>query len=369
MLFCPFCGEPIVIPEQDDVKTPAPVVPEAASGTDVPSVEPEKSAEPAAADESRPATPSAKGDPSEKDAVAELLDWGWERREHAGDEWAREQAPREEFSPLLLDMDEADQTDWREEITRKKQEVAQEKRPPETRREGDAPVRLEGSAPKLELNRDDGDEKKPSRKRANTLVPPKTMDPDDIFMDGKADDFDDDYDPYDDEDDGEFSEPILYEDEDEGSFFMRHLRGIVGLALFAILILMFVIYAFSKAGQLTLARANLAWSTEAYSTLGSKSYQAGQFTEAGQFYERALQRAPNNYNFASSAAMAYNEANNLEKATEMLKRCVEIDPMKLEPYAYLLKLYPEAASRPWDVTQLLQQGYKMTGDSRLNVTG
>ena len=246
-----------------------------------------------------------------------------------------------------------------------------QKHPPETHREGDSPVRLEGSAPKLDLKKDGEGEnggKKPARKRPNTLVPPKTMNPDDIFMDGeKADP--DDYDPYDDDTDAGFNEPFVYEDEDEGSFFMRHLRGIVGLALFAILILMFVIYAFSKAGQQTLARANLAWSTEAYSTLGYQNYQDGQYVQAGQFYERALQRDPDNYGYASSAAMAYYQAEEKERSTEMLKRCIQIDPSRLEPYVYLLRLYPEAASRPWDVTQLLQQGYQTTGDSRLNVTG
>ena len=132
---------------------------------------------------------------------------------------------------------------------------------------------------------------------------------------------------------------------------------------------MFVIYAFSKPGQATLARANLAWSAEAYSTLGYQSYQEGQYNQAGLFYERALQRDGNNYSFASSAAMAYFEAGDAEKSAAMLKRCVEIDPTRLEPYVYLLKLYPEASSRPWDVTQLLRQGYQMTGDSRLNVSG
>jgi hypothetical protein len=53
----------------------------------------------------------------------------------------------------------------------------------------------------------------------------------------------------------------------------------------------------------------------------------------------------------------------------MLKKCVEINPTLLEPCIYLLKLYPDAAQRPWDITQLLQQGYQQTGDSRLNVTG
>lgn len=370
MLFCPFCGEAIVIPEQDEVKTSAPV-PESVS---VPETAPAEMVETEASEPAPSETvaePAPKSDAGEDDATAELLNWSWEREEHSDDEWAR-QEPVEAFSPLKLDEDEGESVDWREEISQRKQAATPEKHPPKTSREGDAPIRLEGSAPKLDLKADDEgpkDEKKPARKRANTLVPPKTMDLNDIFMDGKDNGYDDDYDPYDDDADDGYAEPFIYEDEEEGSFFMRHLRGIVGLALFAILILMFVIYAFSKAGQLTLAKVNLAWSTEAYSTLGYQNYQDGQYVQAGQFYERALQRDSDNYSYASSAAMAYFEAGEKEKSTEMLKRCVEIDPTKLEPYVYLLKLYPEAASRPWEVTQLLQQGYQRTGDSRLNVTG
>jgi tetratricopeptide (TPR) repeat protein len=194
------------------------------------------------------------------------------------------------------------------------------------------------------------------------------MDPDDIFMDRKRAPYEK-ADPYDDEADEFRSDFAFEEDDDEGSFFMRHLRGIVGLALFVILLLMFVIFAFSRAGQQSLARVNLAWSTEAYSQLGYESYQAQQFEQAGLYYERALQRDPDNYSYASSAAMAYNEAGNREKAAQMLKECARINPTLLEPYIYLLNLYPDAADRPWDVTQLLQQGYKNTGDTRLNVTG
>ena len=230
------------------------------------------------------------------------------------------------------------------------------------------PVRLDGAAPKLEADIEGatplaGDREK-HRKGASTLVPPKQMDPNDIFMDGS------DRDEFDDYDGKEFAdETFAFEDADEGSFFMRHIRGIVGLALFAILILMFVIYAFSKAGQQSLARINLAWSTEAYTQLGYEYYQAENYTQAGLYYERALQREPNNYNFASSAAMAYVNAKNTDKAAAMLKRCAEINPTLLEPYIYLLNLYPDAAQRPWDITQLLQKGYEYTGDSRLDVTG
>ena len=384
MLFCPFCGKPIVIPEQDDA-------PETPTVADVPAVpveeEPvnaESTAEPEAigtkeVDVSNKPTSVLIGDKKPEaaaadDAAAELLDWSRERKSHMDqDVWARPQTPTEDFAPLKLEEAEEEPEDshWREEIARKKQSVNLEKKPPEIKRGEETPVRLEGTAPKLELDvqgarpREKGQKR---RKQANTLVPPKTMDPEDIFMDDKRAPYDED-DPYDDDMNDNLSGSFSFEDDEEGSFFMRHLRSIVGLALFVIFLLLFVIYAFSRAGQLSLARVNAAWSKDAYSTLGYQYFQAEDYTQAGLYYERALQRDPNSYSFASSAAMAYLQAGNNEKAAMMLKRCAEIDPTKLEPYVYLLKLYPDAASRPWDITQLLQQGYQRTGDARLNVTG
>jgi tetratricopeptide (TPR) repeat protein len=138
-------------------------------------------------------------------------------------------------------------------------------------------------------------------------------------------------DPYDDEAEEFRSDFAFEEDDDEGSFFMRHLRGIVGLALFVILLLMFVIFAFSRAGQVSLARVNAAWSKDAYSTLGYQYFQAGDYSQAGLFYERALQRDPDSYSFASSAAMAYLEAGDNEKAAAMLKEDMEfIGPIRLK---------------------------------------
>ena len=406
MLFCPFCGKPIVIPEQDDtpvadaqaVNAPkaapvadaaqaAPVEKTSEEPTAVDSVlneavqEPETVGAAEAIAQDKPTSvlneTAATNDPEESgstdDAAAELLDWSRERESHLEkDVWARPEAPAEAFSPLVLE--EADgkpeEADWREEIARKKQAVNPEKKPPEIKRGEESPVRLEGAAPKLEQG-DPGEKAQGKgqkrRKPANTLVPPKTMDPEDIFMDDRRAPYED---PYDDEDaDDDLRGSFSFEDEEESSFFMRHLRGIVGLALFVILLLLFVIYAFSRAGQQSLARVNAAWSVDAYSTLGYQYFQAADYAQAGLYYERALQRDPNSYTFASSAAMAYLEAGNNDKAAAMLKRCAEIDPTKLEPYVYLLKLYPDAASRPWDITQLLQQGYQRTGDARLNVTG
>ncbi len=424
MLFCPFCGDPIVIPDQDDdvpsqpapaekeprhvrrdaetatepsAATPGAGAPEPAAvwepatgpdaaaavpndaeeapvGDKEPAREAESERDPWAArpleeTASEPLWPSdaeweamrselekaGKGETSEADAKAELEQWSRERG-RLSDELSGKPA----FSPLALEQDEAEE-DWRGEIERKKQAVVQEKKPPEVR-QSDAPkARLEGRAPKLKAGAEDAASPGKKRKAASTLVPAKAQDLDDLFMDDEdeLDDFG-----------GDFSEEeYAYEEEGESSFFMRHIRGFVGLALLMILALMFVIYAFSKAGQLSLARVNLAWSVNAYRQLGDDSSADEQYESAGQYYERALSRDEDNYDLASAAAMAYIRAENLEKATQMLKRCAELKPEALEAYYYLLQLYPDAANRPWEITQLIQQGYQLTGDSRLNVTG
>ena len=92
-----------------------------------------------------------------------------------------------------------------------------------------------------------------------------------------------------------------------------------------------------------------------------------EYRQAGVYYERALARDSDNYSYASSAAMSYIAADNREKATEMLKKCIEIQPLSVEPYVYLAGLYPDAATRPGSITMLIQQGYQTTGDSRLKL--
>ena len=370
MLFCPFCGEPIVIPEQDEPQAPAPAETETVEAAPLEEFVPLSEALPdAQGDDKSEKPPQEAGD-----AEAELLEWNRSRKTYAADDvWANPQRAAEEtFAPLSFEEPKEEKdTDWREEIARMKEAAAPEKKPPEMNALEREPVKLDGAAPKLEAEIKgalSAPREKP-HKGGSTLVPPKAMDPNDIFMDGKKADVGG-YDDYDDPPAKDFrEEEYVFEDADEGTFFMRHIRGFVGLALFLILILMFVIYAFSKAGQQSLARINLAWSTDAYTQLGYEYYQQEQYAQAGLYYERALQRDPHNYGYASSAAMAYVEAGNTEKAAAMLKRCAEINPTLLEPYIYLLNLYPDAAQRPWDITQLLQKGYDRTGDPRLNVTG
>lgn len=380
MLFCPFCGDPIVIPDQD-AEAPSPGVDEAPVEaptlqsqppaeaeadapeppvTEVPAPEPESRAE------DRPA------EPPKDDAAAELLQWDFERRSLAGDEAEPEARPDEEpFAPLRFDeADEGNGEDWREEISRRKQAAAPEKKAPEMRLSESQAVRLDGRAPALEgeTKGEPRAAKAKTHRAANTYVPAKAMDPGDIFMDDKPDAYDS-YDAYDDFEPDAPEDDFEYEEEREGSFLMRHIRGIVGLALLVVLALLFIVYTFTNAGQKSLARMNLAWNPSVYAGIAYEYYQNGQYTQAGQYYERALARDADNYAHASSAAMSYVSAKNTDKAAAMLKKCIEIDPNRVEPYVYLLNLYPEAADRPWDVTQLIRNGYQLTGDGRLDVAG
>ena len=286
MLFCPFCGTAIVIPEQ--------------SGEDG-SVQ----------------LPEAENEPK---------------------------TPHIEFRPLQLDIPEPvkpAEEDAPEETPEKKSESAE--RPASER-----PRHGSGSS--------------------GTRIPPKPISLDDMFLDDEddGDDYDDDDD--DDDDAGEYE----FEDDDEGSFFERHIRGIVGIILFLILLVLVAIYAVSDSGQKLLARHNLAWDDSAYENLakdysakGFDCYMNGQYEEAGAYYEKALEYDADNYDYASTAANAYVTANKPEKAIEMLKRMIAIDPTRVEPYVYLKQYYPDAAQRPADIAALLEQGYQQTGEASL----
>ena len=101
MLFCPFCGEPIVIPEQDEepaAAQPKEAVPSGEAVPEAPVVPEDKPIEKPSRDED-----SGSGDAD--DAAAELLDWNLERLGRS-DEWARRDEAEETFSPLQLDETE-----------------------------------------------------------------------------------------------------------------------------------------------------------------------------------------------------------------------------------------------------------------------
>ena len=158
------------------------------------------------------------------------------------------------------------------------------------------------------------------------------------------------------------------EDYNEESFFSRHWKGLLCFVLLIVLAGGGVFFATTEMGQAQLAKINYPLpfiQAEKYGKLGFEAYQAGSYTEAGAYYERALAREPGSFNYAQSAAMAYIAANDTEKAAEMLKKCIELEPKVADLYLHLLALYPDPSTRPTEIVGILQRGYAETGDVRL----
>lgn len=327
MLFCPFCGSPIVIPDQDEAS--------AAGRAD--QIAPEPAQQSAAQTADEPALKSA--------YPKSLFDAPAAKREI--------EEPQEEFVPLSFDFEAQDEPEAQIEPPREEPQQEQEeiKPAPLDIPEEEIPARRPVSAaPRPQSGR-----KRPS----NTYIPVKEIDPDDIFMDADDDyDLDEDFDDADDDD-------YYYEDREEGSFFRRHVRGLVALLLFFVLLSVCLLWATTDKGQSTLARFNLAWRADAYAELGYAAYQQDNDLMAARYYERALARDEDNYEYAHSAMVAYYEADQIEASANMLKRCIAMEPDNPEPYQELLILYPDAQQRPWEIKELIRQGYEKTGDASL----
>ena len=338
MLFCPFCGAEIVIPEQDEEAPEEPQPVEAAPVSEPKSVEAAPVSEP---------QPDSSGAPEEEPMDAEAFSASWRAEEP---DWLKDDpdawAPRE---PEIADIPD---------------ELPPPKpRPPVLAAE--RPPRVSGSA----LQRD----VRSSGERHFGRGEPTALNGGGLFMEAeKPERPKDEYDRYDEYEDAydredEEDEIDAFEDEDRPGFLMRHLRSVVGGLLFLALAIIVLLYALSGPGQESLARANLAWRPEVYSRLGKASYESGEYNKAGLYYERALSRMPDKYAFASSAAKCYLDAGNDAKAAEMLKKCIALQPNTEAPYVYLLDLYPEAVDRPLEVPQLIEQGYRLTGSARLKL--
>ncbi len=357
MLFCPFCGSPIVIPEQDEAQ---PNVPAEAEET----LEKPLDVEQTDWEESLPSM-DVREEESPRDAQRPVSLFA------AYDAAPQQEAPDKHFVPLSFDF-EVDMDDQPPEAQSAPVDIIPEFR--DQNEEGDVqassqrPTRR--NAP--ELMRPENAQ----RRAANTYIPIKEITPTDMFMDGF--DAQDDYDDYDADDyDAPVSRDRCYRDEIEddfdfeepesGSFFQRHIRGIVGLLLLLMVAIICLIWAFSGKGQLTLAQMNLAWTAQPYADLGYAAYQQDSDLLAARYYEKALSRDGDNYEYAHSAMVAYYEADETESAAAMLKKCIELDPDNPEPYAEMLILYPDVQSRPWDITELVRQGYQRTGDASLKL--
>ena len=322
MLFCPFCGSPIVIPDQDEASTAAP--------------KEQRQAEPVRRSEDVQGRTAPESPFGAEDAPAEQRA-------------PEEAAPVEEFVPLRFDFDapdpEPEPAPAPEPVEAPRVEDAPEPAPPKRRPVAKRPVN--------------------ERKRsANTFIPVKEMDMDDIFLDGG--DQEDDYD-LDEGYEDDYGDDFDYEERESGGFFQRPIRGLVALILMLILLVVCAAWAISPKGQLVLAQVNLAWSAEAYADLGYDAYQKDSDLLAARYYERAFERDPNNYEYAHSAMVAYYEADKIDSAAAMLKKCVDLDPDNPEPYEEMLILYPDAESRPWEITELVRMGYQRTGAESLKL--
>lgn len=355
MLFCPFCGSPIVIPDQDNV----PQVP-AAVQNDAPP-------RPQSAPEPPEAAPQGSGPASIFDAEAPLP--------FGGEDRADAQEEEEKFVPLSFSFEEREAAladmDKAKDIA-KDMDVNGDGQAPD-RQIVDVPEEVVSPARPAEAECRREDRMRPEsvrRRSANTYIPVKEVALNDIFMDGD-DDYDIDDEPEDDYDlDEDFDEDFddedyYYEEREEGGFMRRHVRGVVGLVLFLLLIAICFFWAGTDRGQLTLAKFNLAWRAQPYAELGYEAYLADSKLMAARYYEKALSRDAQNYEYAHSAMVSYYEADDVEAAANMLRRCIALQPDNAEPYREMLILYPDRDSRPWEIQELIRTGYQRTGDAAL----
>lgn len=213
---------------------------------------------------------------------------------------------------------------------------------------------------------DAGPARRDELQHRRSYIPVRDVNVDDMFMDashpgsgaGVNDGIDDDFEA----DRCDFEEP------ERGSFFQRHIRGMVGLMLMLVLLVILLIWACLPTGQRTLAALNLAWSAEAYNELGHEAYEAGQSAQAAVYFDRAIALDEENYEYAQNAMVAHYEAGDADAAFELLKRCIRLRPDDAAVYEQLLILYPDPAARPWEASELLREGYERTGDEALNVS-
>jgi len=231
-----------------------------------------------------------------------------------------------------------------------------------------AVVEISGQAP--ELNR----ETNPLDTHGSETYLPRKYEPDpeedfeegNFFMEeerpaprSRAYEPEEDFEDYDEDDDFEYEEP------QSGSFFYRHIRSLVGFSLFLMVVLIMSMWAVSPNGQNLLAHYSLAWKPSAYEQLAYEAYSAQHYKTAGDYYAKAYQRADDGYTYALYAAISYQNAGQADLAVQYVKHALAVRQDDVKPYQVLVSLYPDVATRPWDVNELVKQGYQVTGDPSL----
>ena len=195
-------------------------------------------------------------------------------------------------------------------------------------------------------------------RRVYTVVPQRELDPDNLFLEDEAEDDLADF-------VSEYFDDYRYEEPTKQNFFLRHIRGVVCLTLLAIVTLIVGYWLLYGSGQRVLGKLYISSDPATYITLGDEANEAQNYETAGAYYLKALSLDPTDRNCAINAANAYIRAGNSGGAAEALEYLIAINPDDLAPYVTLKQLYPDAASRPQRLTQLLQQGYERTGEESL----
>lgn len=202
--------------------------------------------------------------------------------------------------------------------------------------------------------------------RRNTFIPVRDVAPDDLFLDAEEED---DYDAYDDDDyDSEYDEYEFDDKEDDEGFVARHKWMLITIVTVLILLLAAAGFLlFTDPGQGILARVDLASNPEAYNKVGYTEYQNEHFDKAAEFFEKAVSKdTTNNYEYRHSAMVAHYAAGNIEKAADMAIKCIELKPDDPEPYNELSSIYV-GTEMPARIEAYIHQGYQATGDEHLNM--
>ena len=109
------------------------------------------------------------------------------------------------------------------------------------------------------------------------------------------------------------------------------------------------------------------YAPEAYAQLADEAYAVKDLSAAGYYYTQAFERDGDNYNYAVMAANSYIEGGYTSKALDAVRNCIALKPADGSLYLMLLNLQPDIEGISDADVELLQQGYKLTGDDRLNI--
>ena len=204
--------------------------------------------------------------------------------------------------------------------------------------------------------------------RTETIIPQRdeSLDPDDFFdVKGRSASFDRAANPA---KKRRVRRPDEFEDNDSQSFAMRHMRGIVTLALLLFTLAIVAIWAMTPSAQIALARIDMAWDVAAYEELGLDAWGSENYTVAAHYFEQAYKRDPENSGYARYAAESWMRAENYDQAAKALRICIAADPSNVDYYLALMDIYYGYENLPDSDRRLVDEGYERTGDSRLKYT-